>query len=97
MKIKDCSRVKVDFISGIYILENKPPSPSGPPGKRMEKMKKWGKMNKKSAFIKGKSEKVGEKYDFQMIFSQNMINDCIFTLSVSSRSIPASLSARSTS
>ena len=45
----------------MYILENKP-SPGG--GKRMEKMEKWGKINEKSAFIKGKSEKVGEKIWF---------------------------------
>ena len=30
-----------------------------------KKMKKWGKINQISALIKGKSEKVGEKYDFQ--------------------------------
>ena len=33
--------------------------------KEWKKLKKLGKINEKSAFIKGKSEKVGEKYDFQ--------------------------------
>ena len=40
-------------------MENKPPPLVGE--KRMEKMKKGGKINEKLACIKGKSEKVGKK------------------------------------
>ena len=34
-------------------------------GKNNGKNEKVGKINEKAAFLKGKSEKVGKKYDFQ--------------------------------